>query len=173
MRSPHLATTLTAYNGNLTLPGFPSADTELAMALSGRLTIESYLLDSIFTHKSARYAVEGVLPGFATETVVAALPNRNLIMFSKRNSEALNAADNDAYGNIGQDDYDTWVGESALVRWGVGKYGDQGWIRYNRHGLAANYVYADGHAELLHWGEARPDQFPDHIVRRPLNNPPR
>jgi len=28
------------------------------------LTIESYLLNSIFTHRSARYALEGVLNGF-------------------------------------------------------------------------------------------------------------
>jgi len=37
------------------------------------------------------------------------------------------------------DDYDTWVGEAALVQWRSGKYGNQGWIRYNRHGQAANY----------------------------------
>jgi hypothetical protein len=29
-------------------------------------------------------------------------------MFSERNSEALNAADNAEYGSVIQDDYDTW-----------------------------------------------------------------
>ena len=36
----------------------------------------------------------------------------------------------------------------------------------------ANYVYTDGHAEFLPWSKARRDQFPDHIVRKPLANPP-
>jgi len=33
--------------------------------------------------------------------------------------------------------------ESALVQWGSGSYSNQGWIRYNRHGLGANYIYYD------------------------------
>jgi len=130
------------------------------------------VLDSIFTHKSARYALEGALIGFATETALGALPNPNIIMFSERNSEALDAPDNTEYGSIEQDDYDTWVGEAALVQWGAGKYADQGWIRYNRHGQRANYIYFDGHVESLPWSKARLDQFPDHRVRRPLPNPP-
>jgi prepilin-type processing-associated H-X9-DG protein len=136
------------------------------------LTIQSFSLNSIFTHKSARYAVEGVLPGFATEAAISGLSDPNLIMFSERNSEALNADDNGEFGNVGQDDYDTWVGEAALVRWGEGKYADQGWIRYNRHGKGANYVYTDGHAELMSWSRARRDQVPDHVVRKPLADPP-
>jgi prepilin-type processing-associated H-X9-DG protein len=130
-------------------------------------------LNSIFTHRSARYALEGVLSGFATESALNSLPNPNIIMFSERNSEALDAADNPDYGSVNQDDYDTWVGEGALVRWGSGKYADQGWIRYNRHRDKANYIYFDGHVESLTWTKARQDQFPDHIVRGPLNNPPR
>ncbi len=171
-RSHLLARTLAAYNGGLSEWGTPLPGSELAIALNERLTIQSYLLDSIFTHKSARYAVEGALSGFATESRVSALSNPNLILFSERNSEALNSPDNDAYGNVGQDDYDTWVGEPALVRWGAGKFGDQGWLRYNRHGRAANYIYTDGHAALLRWTQARQDQFPDHVVRRPLLSPP-
>ena len=141
-------------------------------AKTSQLSIESYVLDSIFTHKSARYALEGALYGFATETALGALPNPNIIMFSERNSEALDAPDNTEYGSIAQDDYDTWVGEAALVQWGAGKYADQGWIRYNRHGQRANYIYFDGHVESLPWSKARLDQFPDHRVRRPLPNPP-
>jgi prepilin-type N-terminal cleavage/methylation domain-containing protein/prepilin-type processing-associated H-X9-DG protein len=172
-RSGFLATTLADFNGGITSETqTPPENSELALASRDRLTIQSYALDSIFTHKSARYALEGALYGFATETVISSLPEPNLIMFSERNSEALDAADNDTYGNIGQDDYDTWVGEPALVQWGSGNYANQGWIRYNRHGTAANYSYTDGHAALLRWSDARRDQFPDHLVRRPLANPP-
>ena len=122
----------------------------------------SYLLNSIFTHRCCRNAQEGALSGFATEAAVNALPNRNLIMFSERNSEALNASDNADYGNVGQDDYDAWVGEAALVRWGAGKYGNQGWIRYNRHGSGASYIYADGPRRI----------FPlEPSPRRPLSRP--
>jgi prepilin-type N-terminal cleavage/methylation domain-containing protein/prepilin-type processing-associated H-X9-DG protein len=172
-RSRVLATDLEGYNGAITSTSqTPPPNSEQAIAQTEHLTIESYVLDSIFTHKSARYAVEGALVGFATDTAVANLPNRNIIMFSERNSEALNAADNSDYSSVNQDDYDTWPGEAALVQWGSGNYGNQGWIRYNRHGLGANYIYADAHVEYLRWSKARYDQFPDHVVRRPLANPP-
>ncbi|HWV98708.1 MAG TPA: prepilin-type N-terminal cleavage/methylation domain-containing protein [Candidatus Acidoferrum sp.] len=171
LRSRVLARDLSGYNGGITTTSqSPPPGSELAIALNERLSIENYLLNSIFTHKSARYALEGALYGFATESAVNALPNPNLIMFSERNSEALNAADNAAYGSVIQDDYDTWVGEAALVQWGSGNYGDQGWIRYNRHGRRANYIYFDAHVESLPWTKARLDQFPDHLVRGPLGN---
>jgi prepilin-type N-terminal cleavage/methylation domain-containing protein/prepilin-type processing-associated H-X9-DG protein len=173
LRSRVLAANLEEYNGGITETSqAPPARSELATALADRLTMQSFSLNSIFTHRSARYAVEGVLAGFATEAAISALSDPNLIMFSERNSEALNAEDNGEFGNVGQDDYDTWVGEAALVRWGEGKYADQGWIRYNRHGKGANYVYTDGHAEMLSWRRARRDQFPDHVVRQPLADPP-
>ena len=106
--------------------------------------------------------------GFATEAAITSLPNPNVIMFSERNSEALNASDNGEYGSIVQDDYDTWVGESALVRWGSGKYGNQGWIKFDRHQGKSHYTYTDGHVERLPWKKARFDQFPDHLVRKPV-----
>jgi prepilin-type N-terminal cleavage/methylation domain-containing protein/prepilin-type processing-associated H-X9-DG protein len=172
-RSGYLATDLNGYNGGITSTSqTPPPGSEQAIAQAGHLTIESYLLDSIFTHKSARYAVEGVLVGFATDNAVANLPNHNIIMFSERNSEALNAADNSQYGSVNQDDYDTWGGEAGLVQWGSGSYGGQGWIRYNRHAKGANYIYADAHVEFLRWRQARFDQYPDHVVRFPLANPP-
>jgi len=169
-RSQFLATELNHYNGNLTsTEQSPPSTSELAVVLRERLSVESYLLNSIFTHKSARYALEGALTGFATDAAINVLPNPNIIMFSERNSEALNAADNAEYGSVIQDDYDTWVGEAALVQWGGGgKYADEGWIRYNRHDRRANYIYTDGHVERLRWGTARYDQFPDHQVRKPL-----
>jgi len=116
--------------------------------------------------------LEGALYGFATDAAINALPNPNVIMFSERNSEALNAPDNADYGSVMQDDYDTWVGEGALVQWGSGRYSGQGWIRYNRHGIRANYIYTDGHVEFLRWSRARFDQYPVHKVRLPLAHPP-
>lgn len=174
-RSRKLASDLMNFNGCIERVDDPlPPDCELSIAESEALTIESYLINSIFTHRSARYAVEGVLPGFATDTVVAGLKNKNLIMFSERNSEALNSPENRTFGSIIQDDYDTWVGESALVRWGneAGQFSNDGWIRYNRHGNRANYIYDDGHAATLPWSTARTHQYPDAVVRRPLSDPP-
>lgn len=174
-KSRTLTTTLDEFNGAITsvdetLP----PESELAIAEREKLTIQSYLLNSVFTHRSARFAVERSLNGFATDAVASGAINQNLIMFSERNSEAMNAADNDAYGNVGQDDYDSWVGEAALVRWGdeAGRFGDQGWIRYTRHGAAANYIFQDGHAATLRWTMARTMQYPDFRVRQPLQSPP-
>ncbi len=172
-RSQWLTTTLDAYDGSIASDtDTPPPGSELALALAGNLAIESYSLNSVFTHKSARYAVEGLLGGFATEARVAALHDSELIMFSERNSEALDDPDNFDYGNVVQDDYDTWVGEAALVRWGTGDDADQGWVRYNRHGLSANYTYTDGHTKTLRWAQARLDQFPEHAIQSPLANPP-
>jgi hypothetical protein len=120
-RSQFLATDLMGFNGAITDSSqTPPPNSELALARAGGLTTQSYLLNSIFTHKSARYAVEGALHGFATDDAISALPDPNIIMFSERNSEALDAADNSEYGNVGQDDYDAWAGESTLVQWGSG-----------------------------------------------------
>jgi prepilin-type processing-associated H-X9-DG protein len=171
-RSDRLATTLEGYNGAiLSAEEAPPPQSELAAAQRERLTLTSFLLNSIYTHRSARYALEGVLAGFATDSRMAGR-SASVIMFSERNSEAMNAEDNDEYGAVGQDDYDTWAGEAALVRWGEGRYGDQGWIRYNRHREAANYVYQDGHADTQKWRAARNQQYPDQRVRHPLDDPP-
>lgn len=171
-----LASTLLEYNGGITSTDqTPPPESELAIAEAEGLTITSYLLNSVLSHRSCRYATEGVLRGFLTDTRAATLDNPNLIVFSERNSEAMNDPENAEYGSIGQDDYDTWAGEAALVRWGpsAGDFGDQGWIRYNRHGTAANYVYLDGHAQRRAWSDARYEQYPDRDVRRPLDDPPR
>lgn len=172
-RSQKLATNLLDYNGGIeSTDEEPPANSELAIAESQHRTITSYLLNSIFTHKSCRYAKEGVLSGFASSAQLSSLQDPNIIMFSERNSESMNAPDNAEYGSIGQDDYDTWAGEAALVQWGEGNYGDTGWIRYNRHNSGGNYIYADGHVKWMRWGRARLDQFPDHVVRFPLVHPP-
>lgn len=171
-RSENLSADLLGFNGAITrtdeeLPPM----CELAIAERDRLTTQSYLLNSVWTHKSARYAVEGALRGFATDTRLLTA-NPNLIMFSERNSEAMNEPDNSEYGSIVQDDYDSWVGEPALVRWGEGTYPSEGWIKYDRHRTKSNYVHRDGHANALTWRAARENQFPDRVVRRSLNTPP-
>lgn len=177
-KSQHLAVTLEDYNGGIEhVDDAVPPESELAQAEAQHLTMVSYLVNSVYTHRSARFAVEGALRGFATDALMANAVNQNLIMFSERNSEAMNARDNDAFGSVGQDDYDSWVGEAALVRWGgdgepAGPWEDQGWIRFNRHGRTANYVHHDGHAESLSWSQARTRQYPDHKVRKPLRNPP-
>ncbi|MCC7290498.1 MAG: prepilin-type N-terminal cleavage/methylation domain-containing protein [Phycisphaerales bacterium] len=171
-RSAKLADNLLDFNGGIERTDEdPPPDSELALAESRRLTITSYLLDSVFTHRSARYAVEGALHGFAIDSRLINL-NPDMVMFSERNSEAMNADDNGEYGSIGQDDYDTWTGEAALVRWGEGAYSDQGWIRYNRHRGRANYIHLDGHGATASWSNIRREQYPDRRVRRPLENPP-
>jgi prepilin-type processing-associated H-X9-DG protein len=172
--SKNLATDIQSYNGGVGVIGTEcTADPngEQCQAERGNLSMWSYALNSIFTHKSCRYAMEGVLPGFATESVLAALNDENIIMFSERNSAGLTDPAS-AFYYVPQDDYDTWDGEAALVQWGSGSRPNEGWIVPNRHNGGANYVYVDSHAKWERWGRARIDQYPDHVVRQPLANPP-
>lgn len=54
-----MARDLTRYNsGSADAAPAPPVGTELALARAGGLAMESYLLNSIFTHKCARYAVQ-------------------------------------------------------------------------------------------------------------------
>jgi prepilin-type processing-associated H-X9-DG protein/prepilin-type N-terminal cleavage/methylation domain-containing protein len=173
-RSRTLTTTIEAYNGGIEELGTECSaapDGEQCTAQKEHTAMWSYLLNSVFTHRSCRYALEGVLPDFATDSIVAGLADPNLILFSERNSTALDSAKNTTFGYVPQDDYDTWGGEAALVRWGSGEFADQGWIRYNRHNGGANYIFADGHAKWMRWSQARLYQYPDHRVRLPLETP--
>ena len=173
-KSTMLATDIVAYNGGVTEAGSEctlAPTSENCIALQQARTMWSYLLNSVFTHKSCRYALEGTINGFATESAIAGLNDSNLIMFSERNSEGF-ADPNSDFAYSPQDDYDAWAGEAALVRWGSGSRPNEGWIKYDQHNGGANYIYADGHAKWLRWGKARLDQYPDHIVRYPLANPP-
>ena len=174
-KSQHLTSTIEDYNGSIDSIGAECSIAptgEQCLAEQNNLTMWSYSLNSIFTHKSCRYAVEGVLSGFATESVLASLNDPNVIMFSERNSAGLSDPAS-AFYYVPQDDYDTWAGEAALVQWGSGSRPNEGWINPHRHGAGSNYVYADTHAKFLPWGKARLDQYPDHVVRKPLANPPR
>jgi hypothetical protein len=82
-----LSTDIVGYKGGIET-GNPVAGTEQALAEVGNLSMKSYVLNSVCTHKSCRYALEGALTGFATDAAVSALLNANLIMYSERNSEA-------------------------------------------------------------------------------------
>jgi len=175
--SPQKVSTIQAYNGGITVLGqecsaAPNGEQCQAEEADHRYAMWSYLLNSIFTHKSCRYAVTGVLPTYATEAALNALPDQNIIMFSERNSAALddcaNGADtqcnNGGWSYVPQDDYDTWPGEANLVNNGSGPapYNHQGWIAYNRHRGGANYLFYDGHAKWMRWSQARLLQYPDH-----------
>lgn len=177
-RSQHLVSSIQDYNGGVTVLGTEcqaAPNGEQCLAEKNNWAMWNYLLNSIFTHKSCRYLVEGTLPGFATDPVISALPDPNVIMFSERNSMVLDDPNSGLY-YVPQDDYDTWPGECTLVRYSAcglkGTNSDQGWVKYNRHTGGANYIYYDGHVKFLRWGKARIDQYPDHIVRFPLTNPP-
>ncbi len=177
--SQEQATNIIAYNGGIAVLGqecsaAPNGEQCQAEAANHRWAMWSYLLNSIFTHKSCRYVKEGVLPGFATEAAINSLPDQNIIMFSERNSVALDDPNNASWGYLPQDDYDTWPGEANLVDNGTGPapYNQQGWIAYNRHRGGANYLFYDGHAKWMHWSQARGLQYPDHVVRFPLASPP-
>jgi prepilin-type N-terminal cleavage/methylation domain-containing protein/prepilin-type processing-associated H-X9-DG protein len=162
-----LSTDIIGYNGGIA-SGDPVDGSEQQLAEANHLSMESFLLNSIFTHKSCRYALEPSSPlkGFATDAAVSGFPDARIIMFSERNSEAFNGV----LDAPSQDDYDTWVGEAALV--GDNAKHDNGWIKWNRHFDGANYLYFDGHVKWLRWSAARTDQFPDHIVRGPLADSP-
>ena len=117
--SARLATNIMDYNGGIANIGAECSaapDGEQCLAEKNYQAMWSYLLNSIFTHKSCRYALEGVMSGFATDAVLGSLPDNNIIMFSERNSAALDDPANTDFGYIPQDDYDTWPGEAALER---------------------------------------------------------
>ena len=186
-QSQEQAGDLQRYNGGISVLGqecvaAPNGEQCQAEQKNHRWAMWSFLLNSIFTHKSCRYIEEGVLPGFATEAALNTLPDENIIMFSERNSMALDDCangndqfcNNGGWGYVPQDDYDTWPGEANLVQYGSGppQYQNQGWIAYNRHFGGSNYVFYDGHVKWMRWGQARIYQYPDHVVRKPLANPP-
>ena len=169
-RSGKLATNIDDYNGGIATIGTECStapNSEQCLAEGANASLWSYALNSIFTHKSCRYAVEGALNGFATESALTGLPDPNVIMFSERNSAGLTDP-NSAFYYVPQDDYDTWAGEGALIKWGSGSRPNEGWLDPKRHNGGSNYVYADGHVRWMPWGRARLDQYPDHVVRHPL-----
>jgi prepilin-type N-terminal cleavage/methylation domain-containing protein len=78
-RSRFLSQDLQGYNGGITSTSQgPAPNSEQAIAERDRLNIQSYSLNSIFTHRSCRYALDGSLFGFATEVALGHLPNPNI-----------------------------------------------------------------------------------------------
>ena len=53
----------------------PPPNSELGIAMAQNLAIESYLLNSIFTHKSARYALDGFCMAATDQKAVSQLRN--------------------------------------------------------------------------------------------------
>jgi len=167
--SANPATDIIGYNGGIST-GNPVTGSEQDLAQQGNLSMESYLLNSIFTHKSCEYALDGSpLHGFATDAAVAGFPDSRIIMFSERNSEGFGDPANPIHAP-NQDDYDTWPGEASLI--GSDAAHQKGWIKWDRHFGGANYLYFDGHVKWLRWSAARNDQYPDHVVRSPIANSP-
>jgi len=61
-KSRLLTTDMNNYNGGATdASQGPTPNSELAIAETEHTTIQSHLLNSIYTHKSAQYAIEGML----------------------------------------------------------------------------------------------------------------
>jgi prepilin-type N-terminal cleavage/methylation domain-containing protein/prepilin-type processing-associated H-X9-DG protein len=104
----------------------------------------SYLLNSQLSHKTRRYGRWDLLR-FVNEVGTS-----NFISYAERNAEGLAVTGADPK----QDDFDIWLGTVNI----------QPWIAYERHSLAANYLYLDGHVITLKWDTAVPDLFPDHVV---------
>jgi prepilin-type processing-associated H-X9-DG protein len=105
----------------------------------------SYLLNSQLSHRTARYG-HWALPRF--ENFVG---TSTFICMSERNADAFSA---DSGNDPRQDDYDIWLGTDTF----------KPWIAYRRHTSVANYLYLDGHAVSLKWGDAVADMFPDKRV---------
>jgi prepilin-type N-terminal cleavage/methylation domain-containing protein/prepilin-type processing-associated H-X9-DG protein len=104
----------------------------------------SYLMNSQLSHKTRRYGQWSLLR-FINEVGTS-----NFISFVERDAAGLAASGCD----LKQDDFDVWLGTVNF----------QPWIAYNRHIMAANYLYLDGHVVTLKWEQAVADLFPDHVV---------
>ena len=61
----------------------------------------SYLRNSAFSHTSPRFALEGVLRGFSSDTRTVGLSSSIIVMYSQRDCEALTAPDSETYGSVG------------------------------------------------------------------------
>ena len=105
----------------------------------------SYLMNSQLSHKTRRYGL-WTLSGLQSAKGLS-----NFICFVERDaSQFTPPAPNDPR----QDDYDIWLGTLIF----------EPWIATTRHGGAANYLYLDGHAESLIFGNCVADMYPDGIV---------
>jgi len=105
----------------------------------------SYLMNSLLSHKTRRYG-RWTLMRFVHEVGTS-----QLVCFSERNAGAFTPQTG---GDPRQDDYDIWLGTATI----------KPWVASDRHSLAANYLYLDGHAVTLTWEAAVVDMYPDKVV---------
>jgi prepilin-type processing-associated H-X9-DG protein len=105
----------------------------------------SYLMNSLLSHMTHRYGRWDLIR-FVNE-----VGSSSFVCFSERNPDAFTAASG---SDPRQDDYDIWLGTNTF----------RSWLAFERHTGAANYLYLDGHALTLKWGEAVVDMFPDKHV---------
>jgi prepilin-type N-terminal cleavage/methylation domain-containing protein/prepilin-type processing-associated H-X9-DG protein len=118
---------------------------ELEEAPSGTMAAESYLLNSILTHRTRQYGRVDEARGDST--------GGQLVIMSERNAGASDLDEQQTVPN-NWDDYDVWQGEPQLREW----------IAHGRHTGGANYLYLDGHVKFGRFDQVLPDQFPDHVV---------
>ncbi len=118
---------------------------ELERGAPGTIAAQSYLLNSLLTHRTRQYGAfnEARFDGIGG----------SVVMMSERNALARNLEENVPMENI-QDDYDVWNGAPQLSQWIAGQ----------RHSGGSNYLYMDGHAKFGRFDQVLPDQFPDHNV---------
>jgi prepilin-type N-terminal cleavage/methylation domain-containing protein/prepilin-type processing-associated H-X9-DG protein len=105
----------------------------------------SYLMNSQLSHKTRRYGL-WKLAGFQYARGLS-----NFICWVERDaSQFTPPSSNDPR----QDDYDVWLGTQIF----------EPWIATTRHSGLANYLYLDGHVEMLLFENCVQDMFPDGIV---------
>jgi prepilin-type N-terminal cleavage/methylation domain-containing protein/prepilin-type processing-associated H-X9-DG protein len=118
---------------------------ELEEAPAGAVAAESYLLNSVLTHRTRQY-------GLISEARGDSLAGQ-LVIMSERNAGAHDLDEQEIVPN-NKDDYDIW--------WGAPQLAES--IAFQRHTGGANYLYLDGHAKFGRFDQLLPDQFPDHVV---------
>jgi prepilin-type N-terminal cleavage/methylation domain-containing protein/prepilin-type processing-associated H-X9-DG protein len=118
---------------------------ELEEAPSGTLAAESYLLNSILTHRTRQY---GLINEARGDSIAG-----HLVIMSERNAVARDLDQQETVPN-NKDDYDLW--------WGAPQLAES--IAHKRHADGANYLYLDGHVKFGRFDQVLPDQFPDHVV---------
>jgi prepilin-type N-terminal cleavage/methylation domain-containing protein/prepilin-type processing-associated H-X9-DG protein len=118
---------------------------ELEAAAPGTRAAQSYLLNSLLTHRTRQYGQfnEARFDGIAGDFVI----------MSERNARARSLVENEPMSNI-QDDYDIWNGAPQIAEW----------VARERHKGGANYLYLDGHAKWGRFEQVLPHQFPDRFV---------
>jgi hypothetical protein len=144
-RSRLLATDLNSYNGGITSTSdTPPPNSEQAIAQSERLTIESDLLNSIFTHKSARLRCRRRAQWFRDRRRYRkyAESQHHYVFGTKlRGSQCRLTPIKAGFDTIG-----TAMAPTTSTQMPTSVY--------------------------LRWPEARFDQYPDRVVRYPLADPP-